>query len=310
MPARRLSFFGGVSDKTFGNCSSGAAPADAASGQKPQPQPKEELVKVLEKTDNGFFFFHGFYVAPPYTVTLHTYAVRINGLKVSGRPWGKPERFRPLLTEEPPTFEWTPERLKKGFYKSGFIDHAFECFLFWREEYGHKVACDRILKYFRAQPLITEVVEESEGREFCIVYRTASGERRGIGFGSGVKVDRKAVWKRQTKGLKRDADYFRDQLNGGCAIIYGRGTIVLDPFQTKRRLPRLHAILIIREVSRREKLRRINAEDLIGDPDIAKELVEWYDLNDSPGLRQRLENLHGGIIKPAVFPKEEGVRDE
>ena len=288
-------------------------PTGAASGQTMPPQPKEELVKVLEKTDKGFFFFHGFYVAPPYTVTLHTYAVRINGLKVAVRPWGKPERFRPMLTKEPPPFEWTAKRLKKGFNRSGFTDHASRRFRFWQREYGHEVACKRVLEYFREQPLITNVHEDSEGRDFCVAYRVLTegkGSQRGVGFGSGAKVDHKEVWKRRTKRLTENADYFRDLLDGGFTLIYGRGYAVLDPFETKKRLPRLHAILIIREALPKEKLGWINAENLIPDPNMASDLAERYDYNDSPELRQRIEKLYGGIIKPAVFPKKEGVRNE
>ena len=289
------------------------APSDSGSmttGQKAPPQPKEELVKVLEKTDKGFFFFHGFYVAPPYTVTLHTYAVRVNGIKVSGRYWTAPEDFIPVPTRDLPPFEWTPERIKNGFYDSGFEEHADQRFRFWKKKYGYQVACQMVLDYYRKQLLITKIVMEEEPGLFCFVYYTKAGRSVCIDFGRAKQLDPKVVWERDTKRLEEEADYFRGVLAGDCTAFCGRGMPlgVLSARRTKQVLPRMHAILIASETRVEEKVRRIEAERLIGDPSTLKALAEAYDYNDTPGLRKRLKELHGGIIKPAVFPKKEGVR--
>jgi len=280
-------------------------PAGAAPGQTMPPQHKEELVKTLEKTDKGFFFFQGFYVAPPYTVSLHTYSVRINGIQVSGRYWTAPEYFIPVPIEDSPPFEWTPERIKKGFHYSGFPEHARQRFRFWKKKYGYKVACQMVLEYYRKQPLITKIVMEEEPGLFCFVYTMKSGESVCIDFGRAKKVDPKVVWERDTKWLEEQADYFRGVLDGGRTVFCGMGLplLVMDTLSMKRVLPRLHAILIMPETLNPEKERRIDAEKLLDDVGLLKALVNAYDYNDTPGLRQRLEKLHGGVIKPAVFPE-------
>lgn len=154
--------------------------AGASPGAEPPPKvPKSEDAQPL-RTDKGFFFYNGEYIAPPYEISLDVHGIFINGRLVEAAP--TVPSGRPVPKADPGPFKWTPELEVKGMSESGFLNNMVDRYAYWESVYGQEQAYRFLERYLQLQPILNDAKMIAPG-EF--VLTTRSGKKEALRFSSG-----------------------------------------------------------------------------------------------------------------------------
>ena len=183
-------------------------------------------------TENGFFFFDGEYVPPPYQITVERKGIYINGICVEKAPAWKP---KPAPETDPGPFEWTPELKRKGWSQAGFLEHMFARHRYWREHYGYADAFSRAQKYLAQQPQVMEVTKE---HDHLMSYKLDNGETRTIGFSS---AHHRRDPQKHKQDLKRIAASLHKTLSGGRVFFTLNG---VEMFMSSGLLREIYEIVV------------------------------------------------------------------
>jgi hypothetical protein len=241
-------------------------------------------------TQNGFFFFKGTYVSPPYTITVDEDGEKINGIIImhaDRRP-----TTSPAPDKDPGPFNWTQERKAQGLHKSGFMRHAILRFHYWQAEFGYDEACARFERYLRDQPLVARVARGAPG-DFGLYYWTHDGEKRGIGFSRPAApltpAEKKRKSAEQQERYEEAAEGTHRKLASGGALFYGRGSVFLPGARARRSLPRIYEVAASTTMPSEKKVAALVGENLIPVPRIAEAFVEGF--SDCPSLKSRIKEI-------------------
>lgn len=204
---------------------SASASASGATEKGPGLEPPAAMER--EEITDGFFFWRGTYVSPPYVVTLDADGIKINGICV--RHWPSVPKGTPIPTEDPGEFNWTEELRRKGLEESGFTQHASIRFYYWERTQGWEKACELYEAYFSAQPSVKKV-ERWEMGDFGLRYWTQDDHMMGISFSrprtpaeeEERRISVQKDYEEETEGMRRN-------LKRGSALIFLRGYISIPP---------------------------------------------------------------------------------
>jgi len=235
-----------------------------------------------EAINNGFFFYRGTYVSPPYFLRLDEDGLKLNGICI-WRAFRSP-RGRPIAKEDPGPFKWTPELIAAGTSAPGFLDHAADRFWYWFTTVGFDEACRRYESYMREQPVIV-TVERSRAGDYRVTG--TDGEKRWIGFSRPVPGADVEHIKRDRESLMAQHEMAARLLRGGGALLVLNGHVTVPGSKVLTWLPALYDMLTS-DKSTETKLAYVKAE-FYADPEEAHVFLTGFD--DSPMLKKRIEAL-------------------
>ncbi len=155
-------------------------PTMASSASSPDPLPNI----TGEPITNGFLFFDGKYIEPPYRVSSSNGAIYVNGLWGRGVGGWPPKDWSVDELPELPTNiteKSTLDDLARGTtIENGYLPQVMR---YYHMRYQEKEATRRVIETVRALPFIATVKRGSGDSEDSVTVRTTNGDSFGMQVG-------------------------------------------------------------------------------------------------------------------------------